>query len=101
MSVDLATDVVVRWNDPETAHLPVLAESGAQCVLLSDTDAAFSNACSVAGLATAANSDFQFVTAQQLRSAKPGNNVVLTNGVWPGIRRPPNVKGRGDETASA
>jgi hypothetical protein len=32
---------------------------------------------------------------------EPEANAANTGGLWPGIRKPPNVDGRGDETASA
>jgi len=45
--------------------------------------------------------EVQFVAANDLEAAHPNAAVALNQGLWPGIRRPPTVEGRGDETASA
>src|SRR5687767_11435606 len=100
MAVDLSKDLVIRWDDPDPAHVPLLKQIGAAAVLLSAPHPAFSEACSAAGIATIAAANLQFTNVAGLADAK-GSNVVLTNGLWPGITKPPSVPGRGDETASA
>jgi hypothetical protein len=100
MPIDLSKDVIVRWNDPDPAHVPLLKQAGIAAVLLAKPVAGFSEACSAAGIATIPVSEFQFVDVHALPAAK-GANIVLTSGLWPGVTRPPEVAGRGDETASA
>lgn len=100
MPIDFSEDVIVRWDDPDPAHVPLLTQAGINTVLLSAPHAAFRDACSAAGMTTAALSELRFVDANGLTAAS-GANVVLTSGLWPGVRRPPSVNGRGDETASA
>src|SRR6266540_2551469 len=100
MPVDLSRDLILRWNDPDPAHVPLLKQTGITAVLISKRDTAFTAACSAAGMATVLTSEFQFVDMNGLEAAN-GPNVVLSSGSWPGVRRPPSVNGRGDETASA
>ncbi|MGH9631188.1 MAG: hypothetical protein ACRD7E_23030, partial [Bryobacteraceae bacterium] len=101
MPLDLSKDLVLRWDNPDPAHVALFKKAGVTAVLPSVVDEPFSQACSTAGIATLAPSELQFLELNKLSSAKPGANVVLTNGLWPGISRPAPVKGRGDETASA
>ncbi|HYO82502.1 MAG TPA: hypothetical protein VES20_13955 [Bryobacteraceae bacterium] len=100
MPVDLAKDLIVRWDNPDPGHVPLLRQAGITAVLLSSAHPEFATACATADIAVVPASDLQFVNAPGLGQAS-GTNVVLTNGLWPGIRRPPNVAGQGDETASA
>src|SRR5690606_38363855 len=62
---------------------------------------AFSEACSAAGIAVLPPDNFQFADAADLPGLKNRSHVILKNGLWPGVTRPPAVEGRGDETASA
>jgi hypothetical protein len=86
MPLDLARQVVVRWPDPDPRHIPLLRQGGIEAVLLETPNEAFERACAAANIVAAPSS-----SAAQ----------VSQHGLWPGIRGAPNVKGRGDETASA
>src|SRR5258708_1212544 len=101
MPLDFARDLILRWQDPEPAHVPLLKSAGISAVLPSGGHAAFSAACSAAGITTLAAADLQLLQLSELDSANAGTPVAATSGLWPGIRRPPTVEGRGDETASA
>lgn len=101
MPVDLARDIILRWDQPDPAHIPLLKQAGITAVLTPMGGTAFSEACAGAGMTTIVHEDLQFVKADDLKGFGTRKNVVLTNGIWPGIRRPPTVDGRGDETASA
>ena len=97
MPLDLSRDIVLRWDNPEPAHVALFKQAGITAVLPSTTEASFS----AAGISTLAPSEIQFLQQSELGTAKPGVNVALTNGLWPGIGKPAAVSGRGDETASA
>jgi hypothetical protein len=86
MPLDLARQTVIRWTEPDPSHVELLKRAGIEGVILTSPNVTFEQACSAAGIATASESE--------LRDAVKG-------GLWPGIRSGPNVKGRGDETASA
>jgi hypothetical protein len=101
MPFDFSRDLILRWQDPDPAHVPLLKSAGISAVLPSSGRTAFSEACLAAGIATLSASDVQFLQLSDLGSAKPGTPAATTSGLWPGIRRPPSVEGRGDETASA
>lgn len=100
MSVDLTKDLVLRWDAPDAAHVPLLQEAGISAVLPGAPNDGFAKACSAAGISVLQADALQFVKTDQLPSSK-GSNVVLTEGLWPGIARPANTPGRGDEVASA
>ncbi len=99
--VDLSKDLIIRWDNPEPAHVDLLKKARVAAVLCSAGNRAFSDACSSAGIQTIQASELRFVSLDKLGSTESDTGVVLTTGLWPGIRRPPTVKGRGDETASA
>jgi hypothetical protein len=101
MPLDFSRDLVLRWQDPDPLHVPLLKSAGISAVVLSAAHDAFSAACSKAGIATLTPSDLPLLPLSEVGSAKPGTQVAATSGLWPGIRRPPSVAGRGDETASA
>jgi hypothetical protein len=101
MPIDLARDVVLRWETADPEHVPLFKQASINAVLVSAANPAFAQSCSAAGIAVLDPSDIQFVPSTALGSAKPGAGVALTDGIWPGIARPPAVAGRGDETASA
>ena len=42
-----------------------------------------------------------FLTRDQIEWRLPGAHIILKAGLWPGVRSPPNVEGRGIEVASA
>lgn len=101
MFLDLSRQVVLRWNDAEPKHASLLREAAVNCVLLARPDEQFARACRAAGIGTIAEDQVQFLSVEELESAKPGKPVALTDGECPGISRGPNVQGRGDEVASA
>jgi hypothetical protein len=101
MALDLTRDIVLRWDKPEPSHIPLFRKAGVTAILPSTAEPPFVEACSRAGIAVIAPSEIQFLQHSELGSAKPGGSVALTNGLWPGIGKPANVQGRGDETASA
>lgn len=101
MPLDLSRDIVLRWESPDLSHIALFKQAGITAVLPSTVEASFSEACSAAGIATVAPSEIQLLRQSELGAAKPGANVALTGGLWPGISRPAAVSGRGDETASA
>ncbi|MBI1895229.1 MAG: hypothetical protein HYS04_01640 [Acidobacteria bacterium] len=101
MPFDLSRDLVIRWDGPQPAHVSLLRRLGVAAVLLPAPDRAFSEVCASAGIATLAPPELQFVRLSELGGANAAANFVLTDGLWPGVTRPPSVAGRGDETASA
>lgn len=98
---DLSKDLILRWDHPEPAHVDLLKKARVAAVVCAAGNQAFSDACSSAGIQTIQASELQFVGLDKLGNTESDTGVVLTTGLWPGIRRPPTVKGRGDETASA
>ena len=86
MPLDLARLTIARWSDPDPAHVPLLRQAGIEAVLLAQPHEAFARACAAAGIAVAPISE--------------AANVVA-NGLWPGIRSAPNVRGNADDVASA
>jgi hypothetical protein len=101
MALDLNRDLVVRWDAPETAHVPLLKQVGASAVVAAGDKPGFAEACATAGLSLLRPSDFQFLAAGEWSKANAAPPAALTNGIWPGIGKLPSVEGRGDETASA
>ena len=100
MPLDLSRDLVIRWDQPDAAHVALFKQAGVKAVLPSGANAAFSDACSAAGIAILDSSALQFLELNELPNAKPGANVALSNGLWPGIGKPPAAR-PDDETASA
>jgi hypothetical protein len=101
MAVDFTRDVLIRWDNPEPAHIALLKQAGVSAAIPSTPSPAFREACSAAGIATIAPAELPSLKLVELHAAGPGATVALAEGLWPGIRRPPAVAGRGDETASA
>jgi hypothetical protein len=101
MPLDLSKDIVLRWNSPEPAHVALFKRAGISAILPATVEPSFAEACSAAGISLIPPSEIQFWQQSELSNAKPGGSVALTNGLWPGIGKPANVQGRGDETASA
>jgi len=100
MPLDLSRDLVIRWDQPDAAHVALFKQAGVKAVLPSSANAAFSEACSAAGIAVIDSSVLQFLELNELANAKPGANVALANGLWPGMGKPPSAR-PDDETASA
>lgn len=101
MPLDLSRDSVIRWDTPKPAHARLLKEAGINAVVATGADSDTLRAFSSAGITVLRPPAIELLGVAELEGAKPGANVVLTNGQWPGIRRPPATPGRGDETASA
>jgi len=101
MPLDFSKDLILRWQDPDPAHVFLFKSAGISAVLPSNVTTRFAEACSAAGIATLSASDLPFLPLSDLGAAQPGKPVAMATGLWPGIRRPPSVAGRGDETASA
>ena len=77
---------LLRWHDPDLAHLPLLRSANVETLVLEQANLAFSEAASRAGMQTV------------LATALP---PVVTDGLWPGIRRGPSRRAREEEVASA
>jgi hypothetical protein len=86
MPVDLTRQLAIRWPDPEVAHVEILKRAAIEAVILSQPNPGFEAACSAAAIATTQESALADANKE---------------GLWPGIRSGPNVRDRGDETASA
>lgn len=93
--------IVVRWNDPDPQHVSLLKEAGITAVLPAPRNQAFASACSQAGIQVLPEGQIRFLKLSEIDQAPSGQAVALTEGLWPGVRSGPNVKGRGDEVASA
>ncbi|MGH9659671.1 MAG: hypothetical protein ACRD96_14070, partial [Bryobacteraceae bacterium] len=92
---------ILRWNDPDPAHIPLLREGGITVVLAEAPSDAFAGECVKAGIQVNRPGDLPLVDLAGITAAGAQDRVALGGGLWPGVRRPPNVAGRGDETASA
>jgi len=101
VKIDPARDTLIRWAQPDAAHVPLLQQACIDAVLLESRDEVFEQACARAGIKTALPGDLRFLSLEEIHHAGPGGEVVLQAGLWPGISAGPNVVGRGDETASA
>lgn len=99
MPLDLSSDVVVRWDDPDPKHVPLLKECGATAVLLPRSDAGFAEACRQAGLKTAESTEIPLLSPEELHK-EPARPVALKTGLWPGISRGGSA-GHDEEVASA
>ncbi len=99
MALDLSSDVVIRWDDLDPKHIPLLKQCGATAVLPPRVDAAFAEACRQAGLKTADPADIPLLGVEEMNkeAAKP---AALRAGLWPGISRG-GARGRDDEVSSA
>lgn len=100
--MDFRRDLILRWPDPQAAHVPVLKKAGIQAVLLRAANAEFTAACKLAGIETALESSLKTYKVEQLPGADPASYVALSTGLWPGITRGPARPGSpNDEVASA
>ncbi|HUQ91939.1 MAG TPA: hypothetical protein VM120_09670 [Bryobacteraceae bacterium] len=80
MPLDLNSQTIIRWNGAEPLPAAVLDQ---------------------AGITAIKDSEIEIVPLTGLATSKTSAPIALTGGLWPGIRKPPTVAGRGDETASA
>src|SRR5450755_4154408 len=94
--VDFRSDLIIRWQDPQPSHIPLLKQIGIQAVILPNPDPAFASA----GLATLTEAELRTFPISQLPT-DPGLYAALSTGLWPGIRREPSTAGRDIEVASA
>ena len=94
MALDLTSEIVIRWSDPDPRYVPLL-EVGGVTVAWGDAPDAFRNACSTAGIRTAAPGDIQALKVEDIGRATPGLPVAVSKGLWPGVR------GRDPDVASA
>jgi hypothetical protein len=101
MPLNLSRDIIARWGSFDPAHAPLLKEASIDGVILESANETVERACAQLGIKTAPAADFQFLPLEGLEGARSDAPVVLTTGLWPGISKGPNVRGRGDETASA
>ncbi len=92
MAIDFRRHVVARWPAPVPADVELLREAAIDAVLLDAPDEAFGRLAAAASLQAEPASQFTF---------GPREGAVVETGLWPGISRGPNQRGRGDETASA
>src|SRR5262245_55811864 len=101
MAIDLSRQIVARWHDQDAKYIPLLREAAIQAVVVGAAEPGFAQACRNAGIEVIASSELQFAKLREFENAGSAKPVVLRDGLWPGVTRPPNVAGRGDETASA
>ena len=91
MSLDLTTEIVVRWSDFNPKHVRLLKTGGVTTVLVPSQNAHFEAACRKAGLKVAALADIRFRPLESLAAAAPDADVALSNGIWPGVGRGPRT----------
>ncbi|MBM3810604.1 MAG: hypothetical protein FJW20_03095 [Acidimicrobiia bacterium] len=83
MALDLARQLVLRWPEPDAAHVSLLRQADVEAVVLDAPHAGFEKACAAAGIVCTAGL------------------TLPSGGLWPGLRNA-GVRGRGaDDTASA
>lgn len=82
----IETTTLLRWPDPDVAHLALLRSANVETLVLAQPNPAFSEASRRAGMQT--------VLAAELPP-------VVTDGLWPGVRRGPSRRAREVEVASA
>ncbi|HEU0143116.1 MAG TPA: hypothetical protein VFQ79_25575 [Bryobacteraceae bacterium] len=99
MAIDLARDIVLRWEDQDPALAPMLKDGGTDVVLVDKPVDAFLQACQKAGLRVASSDEIVLSGLQEFRNAG-GRPAALTEGLWPGISRTPNTTGA-EDVASA
>jgi hypothetical protein len=85
MALDLANEVVIRWNDPDPKHASLLRDGGIT-VTWGSTSEAFQQACSAHGIRALSVDDIHTRGSDELDRATPGMPVAITAGLWPGIR---------------
>ena len=86
MVIDSAKSVILRWPKGEPRHAELLKAGGVEFIVDDPPNPAFREALQKVGITPIAS------------GALP---PIAEEGLWPGISRGPNVKDRGDETASA
>jgi hypothetical protein len=91
MSLDLSTEIAVRWHDYDPKLVPLLQEGGITTVLLENPAQAFEDACRKAGLKVGALADIQFLPLDSAGHSAANARVALTNGIWPGVSRGPKT----------
>lgn len=100
--MDFRKDLILRWPDPQAAHIPVLKKAGMQAILLREPNVEFTAACKLAGVETALESSIKTYKLDQLPGADPGSYIAFSTGLWPGVARgPAKANSPNDETASA
>ena len=92
MGLDLANEVVIRWDDPDPKHAPLLKEGGVT-VAWAPLNDAFQKACSAIGVETASSDDIQTIG---MEAWVAGGDCVLA--LEPGLRE---ALPRGEEKATA
>jgi hypothetical protein len=85
MALDLANEIVIRWNDPDPKHASLLRDGGITATWGS-TSEEFRQACSSHQIRALAAGDLNALEPDQLDRATPGMPVAVTEGLWPGIR---------------
>ncbi|MBK5292848.1 MAG: hypothetical protein JJE04_14395 [Acidobacteriia bacterium] len=83
MPLDWTRHIVVRWPDPDPAHIPLLRQASIDAVVLDAPNPAFETACQAAGISIATQPKY-----------------VSKRGLWPGVQRSGN-RSNADEVASA
>ena len=82
----IENSILLRWPDPQPAHLPLLRSAHVETLVLPQGNAEFSAAASRAGIQTILGNELP---------------PVVTSGLWPGVRRGPSRRAREVEVASA
>ncbi|MFN7993513.1 MAG: hypothetical protein U0Q18_07925 [Bryobacteraceae bacterium] len=101
MPIDLARDLVIRWDAPDPKHASMLHEAAINRVLISQPNEPFQKACLAVGIEACPENEVQFLSLKDLPSAVPGKPVALTEGEWPGVSRGPNASNADFDVASA
>lgn len=96
LSVEVSRDIIVRWSEPETGHIPLLKQGGITCAVLPARNEAFERA----GIKTIASTDLHLASWQEIAATPSGKIAVLSDGQWPGITRRGTPQDA-DELASA
>ncbi len=99
--LNLARELVVRWEDPEARHVPLLREGGVTAVVAKDPPPDFVDACARAGIQARPVTGLQFVSLEELEGVGPTASAILIHGRWPGASPPPDARGQDMEVASA
>ncbi len=103
MAPDLSRELAVRWQDAaEPVQIAALfRQAGVTAVLPEGAGEAVAAPCRQAGIRVLRKEEIQFASLAELAKVPRDKTAVLTEGRWPGVVSPPNVQGRGDETATA
>lgn len=88
MALDISSEVAIRWNDCDAKYIPLLKEGGITMVLAQSRNEAFESGCREAGIKVKPQDEIKFLSLAAIGSAPPGALVALTDGLWPGVRRP-------------